>query len=36
MPDMKALGIVALISIALCMVGYAVFKKLEKGFAEQF
>jgi len=36
MPDMKALGIVALISIGICMIGYAIFKKLEKGFAEQF
>ncbi len=36
MPDMKALGIVALISIVICVVGYAIFKKLEKGFAEQF
>ena len=36
MPDMKALGIVALISIGICVVGYAIFKKLEKGFAEQF
>lgn len=35
-PDMKALGIVFLISVGICIVGYAIFKKLEKGFAEQF
>lgn len=36
LPDMKAFGIVALISVIGVMIGYAVFKKLEKGFAEQF
>lgn len=36
MPDMAGLGIVFLISIVICMIGYAVFKKMEKGFAEQF
>jgi ABC-type polysaccharide/polyol phosphate export permease len=35
-PSMHALLIVALISIALVWVGYMIFKKLEKGFAEQF
>lgn len=35
-PDMQALGLVAIVSIIILIIGYAIFKKLEKGFAEQF
>ena len=35
-PSLSGLGIVALIAIALDVIGYAIFKHLEKGFAEQF
>ena len=35
-PDMHALGLVAVVSIIILIIGYAIFKKLEKGFAEQF
>ena len=35
MPNMKVLGLLLLISIALTIIGYFVFKKLQKGFAEQ-
>lgn len=35
-PNMMALGVVALISLAILVIGYFVFTKLEKGFAEQF
>lgn len=35
-PDMKALGIVSVISVVGVVIGYVIFKKLEKGFAEQF
>lgn len=35
MPDLTALGIVLVISIASCIAGYFIFKKLQKGFAEQ-
>ncbi len=34
-PDLGALGIVAIVSIILVFIGYFVFKKLQKGFAEQ-
>lgn len=34
-PDFIALGIVFAISVALCVGGYFIFKKLQKGFAEQ-
>ena len=34
-PNMGALGILFAISMALLIVGYFVFKKLQKGFAEQ-
>ena len=34
-PDMLALGILFVISIALCIVGYLIFNKLQKGFAEE-
>ncbi len=36
MPDIIGLGIIALVSIALFIVNYAIFSKLQKGFAEQF
>lgn len=36
MPDLGALGIILLISIVLCVVGYLIFNKLQKGFAEEF
>lgn len=35
MPDMKILGILLGISVILTIVGYFIFKKLQKGFAEQ-
>ena len=35
MPNMKALGILLAISVALTIVGYFIFKKLQKGFAEE-
>ena len=35
MPDLGLLGIMLGISIALCIVGYLIFNKLQKGFAEQ-
>lgn len=35
MPDFKALSIVAIISFLVMVIGYKVFKKLEKGFAEE-
>ena len=34
-PSMKQLGAVAIIAIVILIVGYMVFKKLEKGFAEE-
>lgn len=34
-PDVKALLIVAGIMIAICVVGYTIFNKLQKGFAEE-
>ncbi len=36
MPDMMGLAIVALVAVAIVVVGYMVFSHLEKGFAEQF
>ena len=35
MPDFKSLLIVLVISIALCFVGYFIFHKLQKKFAEE-
>jgi lipopolysaccharide transport system permease protein len=35
MPNFKGLGIITLVSIILCVLGYKVFKKLEKRFAEE-
>lgn len=35
MPNMKALGILLAISVALTVIGYFIFKKLQKGFAEE-
>lgn len=35
MPDFSLLGIVLVISIALCIIGYFIFKKLQKRFAEE-
>ena len=35
MPDIFALGILIGISILLCIIGYLIFNKLQKGFAEQ-
>lgn len=34
-PDFKSLGIALLMGIVLCVIGYFVFRKLEKGFAEE-
>ena len=35
MPDMKALGILFIISLIITVIGYFIFKKLQKGFAEE-
>lgn len=35
MPSFKSLGILFVISIALLIVGYMIFRKLQKGFAEE-
>lgn len=35
MPDMKMLGIVLVIGIATCIIGYIIFNKLQKKFAEE-
>lgn len=35
MPNFKVLGILFVISLALTVVGYFIFKKLQKGFAEE-
>ncbi len=35
MPNLSSLGIIGIISIAILVIGYAIFKKLEKGFAEE-
>ena len=35
MPDYLALGIVFIISILLLLLGFKIFRKLEKGFAEE-
>lgn len=35
LPDLTALGILGAISILLCALGYAIFKKLERNFAEE-
>ena len=34
-PDFQALGIIALLSVIVCFFGYKIFKKLERGFAEE-
>ena len=34
-PPMKQLGAVALLALVILIIGYKVFKKLEKGFAEE-
>lgn len=36
MPDLSILGIWGIIGIAMLVLGYAIFKKAEKGFVEQF
>ena len=35
MPDLKALAILGVISVAFCVIGYFMFRKLQKGFAEE-
>ena len=35
MPNLKMLGIIFAISLVLCIIGYKIFKKLEKRFAEE-
>ena len=35
MPELKSLGILLIITIALVVIGYIVFNKLQKGFAEE-
>ena len=35
MPNLQTLGIVALVSFAIMVIGYQIFKKLEKRFAEE-
>ena len=33
-PDFQALGIVFLVTLVIAMIGYMIFRKLEKSFAE--
>lgn len=35
MPDIKMLGIILIIGIATCIIGYMIFNKLQKRFAEE-
>ena len=35
LPDFKSLGMLFVLSIAVCIIGYFIFKKLQKGFAEE-
>lgn len=35
MPDIKMLGVILIIGLALCVVGYLIFSKLQKRFAEE-
>ena len=35
LPDFKALGIVFLVSLVLCTIGWLVFNKLQRRFAEE-
>lgn len=35
MPDLTAIGILIVIAIFACVIGYAIFSKLQKGFAEE-
>ena len=35
MPNLKALGIVFLVSVLILIMGYKIFGKLKKGFAEE-
>ena len=35
MPDMASLGVIGLVSFGMLILGFSVFKKLEKGFAEE-
>ena len=35
MPNIISLGIIIIIAIAACIAGYAIFYKLQKGFAEE-
>lgn len=34
-PDLTALGMLGIISVILCIIGYAIFNKLQKGIAEE-
>lgn len=35
LPDFSMLGIIGIFSLVVCFVGYKIFKKLERGFAEE-
>lgn len=35
MPDIKMLGVILIISIVLCIIGYMIFRNLQKKFAEE-
>ena len=35
LPDFKSLGMLFILSIAVCIIGYFIFKKLQKGFAKE-
>ena len=35
MPNLESLGLVGLVAILVLIIGYSIFKKLEKGFAEE-
>ena len=35
MPDLKMLGVILILGTVLCIVGYLIFNKLQKRFAEE-
>lgn len=35
MPELKSLGLLFILSVIFCVIGYFIFKKLQKGFAEE-
>ena len=35
LPDFKGLGLLLILSTIICVIGYFIFRKLQKGFAEE-